>query len=136
MKILVTGAAGFIGSAITLNLHREGHEVVGLDSFSPYYSTELKLERKKELIESREIRFERLDLSNKELVDNFFATETFFNPSHVISWTSRCGFADSIKIAFAALLYSVLVGDTAKYADVTGSVNNVLPQRFTDGVFL
>lgn len=83
MKILVTGAAGFIGSAITLNLHKEGHEVMGLDSFSSYYSTDLKLARKKELIESRKIRFERLDLSNKELVDNFFATESFSTVIHL-----------------------------------------------------
>jgi UDP-glucuronate 4-epimerase len=38
VKILVTGAAGFIGSAIAHSLHVAGNDVTGLDSFSPYYS--------------------------------------------------------------------------------------------------
>ena len=42
MKILVTGAAGFIGSHTAERLHSLGHEVVGVDNFSPYYSLELK----------------------------------------------------------------------------------------------
>lgn len=42
MKILVTGAAGFIGSHTAERLFQMGHEVVGLDNFSPYYSEELK----------------------------------------------------------------------------------------------
>ena len=42
MKILVTGAAGFIGSHTTERLKHLGHEVVGVDNFSPYYSLELK----------------------------------------------------------------------------------------------
>jgi len=42
MKILLTGAAGFIGSHTAERLHEMGHEVVGLDNFSPYYSEELK----------------------------------------------------------------------------------------------
>lgn len=42
MHVLVTGAAGFIGSHLAERLTRDGHRVVGLDSFSPYYSVELK----------------------------------------------------------------------------------------------
>lgn len=42
MKILVTGAVGFIGSHTAERLKKLGHEVVGLDNFSPYYSEELK----------------------------------------------------------------------------------------------
>jgi len=42
MKILVTGAAGFIGSHTSERLHSLGHEVIGLDNFNPYYSLELK----------------------------------------------------------------------------------------------
>ncbi len=42
MKILVTGAVGFIGSHTAERLKQLGHEVIGLDNFSPYYSEELK----------------------------------------------------------------------------------------------
>lgn len=42
MKILVTGAVGFIGSHTAERLHDMGHEVIGLDNFNPYYSLELK----------------------------------------------------------------------------------------------
>ncbi|MDO6597653.1 NAD-dependent epimerase/dehydratase family protein [Oceanihabitans sp. 2_MG-2023] len=42
MKILITGAAGFIGSHTAERLHDLGHEVIGIDNFSPYYSLELK----------------------------------------------------------------------------------------------
>ncbi len=42
MKILVTGAAGFIGSHTAERLQSLGHEVIGVDNFSPYYSVELK----------------------------------------------------------------------------------------------
>ncbi len=42
MKILVTGAAGFIGSHTAERLKAIGHEVIGVDNFSPYYSLELK----------------------------------------------------------------------------------------------
>jgi nucleoside-diphosphate-sugar epimerase len=42
MKILVTGAAGFIGSHTAERLQRLGHDVIGLDNFSTYYATDLK----------------------------------------------------------------------------------------------
>ena len=42
MKALVTGAAGFIGSHTAERLKALGHEVIGVDNFSPYYSLELK----------------------------------------------------------------------------------------------
>ena len=49
MKVLVTGAAGFIGYHTCLALKRSGHEVVGLDSFNNYYDVNLKRSRQTEL---------------------------------------------------------------------------------------
>lgn len=45
MRILVTGAAGFIGLHLTDRLLRDGHDVTGLDNFNPYYSVQLKRDR-------------------------------------------------------------------------------------------
>ncbi|WP_289045939.1 NAD-dependent epimerase/dehydratase family protein [uncultured Olleya sp.] len=50
MKILVTGAAGFIGSHTCERLHDLGHEVVGLDNFNDYYSLKLKTLNEKALL--------------------------------------------------------------------------------------
>jgi UDP-glucuronate 4-epimerase len=74
---LVTGAAGFIGSAISVNLRRNGHEVFGVDSLSSYYSVDLKLLRKNELLDSLDIKFQVTDLSDKKQVKNLFSTNRF-----------------------------------------------------------
>ena len=49
MKVLVTGAAGFIGHHVTRRLVDQGHEVVGLDNLNRYYDVRLKLDRLREL---------------------------------------------------------------------------------------
>ncbi len=63
MKVLVTGAAGFIGMHLALRLKRDGAEVVGVDSFSPYYDVALKRARAKELA-AVGVRCETLDLAD------------------------------------------------------------------------
>jgi len=51
MRILVTGSAGFIGFHMARRLLDEGHEVVGLDGFTPYYDRNLKLRRHEILLQ-------------------------------------------------------------------------------------
>ena len=63
MKIVVTGAAGFIGSHLAETLARLGHTVVGIDSFTDYYAAELK-QVNAEDIEAAGVVLHRLDLAN------------------------------------------------------------------------
>lgn len=62
MRYLVTGAAGFIGSNLAARLAALGHDVVGIDSFNTYYSPELKLLRKKYLLDPYGINVHEFDL--------------------------------------------------------------------------
>lgn len=66
MKIVVTGAAGFIGSHWAEKLAREGHEVVGIDNFNDYYDPALK-ERNAAEVTAAGARIERLDLAEADL---------------------------------------------------------------------
>src|SRR5262245_3591934 len=63
MRVLVTGAAGFIGMHCAARLLARGDEVIGLDNLSPYYSVALKQARLARLESSRGFRFEALDLA-------------------------------------------------------------------------
>lgn len=62
MRYLVTGVAGFIGSNLAARLAASGHYVVGIDSFNDYYSPELKLLRKKNLLDPHGIKVHEFDL--------------------------------------------------------------------------
>ncbi|WP_152286923.1 NAD-dependent epimerase [Flavicella marina] len=71
MKILVTGAAGFIGFHLTKSLLRKGHKVVGLDNINDYYDVELKYERLTQLGVERSQAFDFLHTCDSVLDENF-----------------------------------------------------------------
>lgn len=68
MKILVTGAAGFIGSHTAERLKLMGHEVIGVDNFSPYYDLHLKQLNAKSLAEN-DIEVLKIDLRTDDLTE-------------------------------------------------------------------
>jgi len=90
-KILVTGAAGFIGFHLALRLIELGHVVIGLDNINDYYQVQLKLDRLKvlgikdvkdnKLIESdtykNKFKFIKLDLKDKDDLFDLFQKESF-----------------------------------------------------------
>ena len=83
MKVLVTGAAGFIGSTATLRLLARGDEVVGLDNLNDYYDVNLKLSRLQRLTSLPGFRFVKLDVADKEGMARLFETERFDRVIHL-----------------------------------------------------
>jgi UDP-glucuronate 4-epimerase len=83
MKILVTGAAGFIGAATALKLLERGYEVVGLDNLNEYYDVTLKEARLKRLTGHASFRFVRLDLADSTGVAALFEREKFPRVVHL-----------------------------------------------------
>lgn len=78
MKILVTGAAGFIGAFLCKHiLETTKDEVVGLDNLNDYYDKNLKEERLNMLSSFGNFRFIKADLSNKQVIENLFVEEKF-----------------------------------------------------------
>lgn len=77
MKILVTGAAGFVGSHLSSLLVSQGHEVHGIDNFSPYYSPELKRLRVTHLLDPLNVPLIPLDLVNRVELKKYFSDHAF-----------------------------------------------------------
>ncbi|MHC6225749.1 NAD-dependent epimerase [Pseudomonas sp. X10] len=95
MKILVTGAAGFIGAHTSLRLLRDGHQVLGLDNFNDYYDPALKHARL-DWIESQAGPFplHRLDLGDRDGIATLFARE---QPEVVVHLAAQAGVRYSLE---------------------------------------
>src|SRR5579862_1200629 len=82
MKVLVTGAAGFIGFHLSARLLARGDEVVGLDNLNDYYDVSLKQARL-ERLKHASFRFVKLDLGDESGVAALFARERFARVVHL-----------------------------------------------------
>src|ERR1700712_1340441 len=77
MKVLVTGAAGFIGMHVVQRLAARGDAVVGIDNLNDYYDPALKTARLGQMDGLPGFRFERLDIVDKPALDALFEREKF-----------------------------------------------------------
>lgn len=94
MKVLVTGAAGFIGYHVSKYLCNRGDDVVGIDNLNDYYAISLKEDRLKELKPLKNFRFIKLDISNRIEIAKLFNFENFDN---VINLAAQAGVRYSIE---------------------------------------
>jgi UDP-glucuronate 4-epimerase len=108
MKILVTGAAGFIGSHTTYRLLERGDTIVGLDNLNDYYDVSLKDARLARLTDKPGFSFARLDLADRAGVAALFEREQF---DRVIHLAAQAGVRYSLKNPYA-YVDSNLVGFT------------------------
>ena len=82
-KILVTGAAGFIGFSLTRSLLESGFYVIGLDNLNNYYSKKLKVDRIEILKKNKKFKFCKLDIRQKKKLDTFLKNEKIETVYHL-----------------------------------------------------
>jgi UDP-glucuronate 4-epimerase len=94
MKILVTGTAGFIGSAVAMQLLQRGDEILGIDNLSDYYDVTLKQARLQRLLGYDGFTDLRCDLEDREAIDQAFDT---FAPERVVHLAAQAGVRYSLE---------------------------------------
>ena len=94
MKVLVTGAAGFIGMHVCELLLARGDQVIGIDNLNDYYEVSLKEARLARLTPVANFRFEKLDVADRPGMASLFEHE---RPEYVIHLAAQAGVRYSLK---------------------------------------
>jgi UDP-glucuronate 4-epimerase len=97
-QILVTGAAGFIGFHLSKRLADEGYFVTGLDNLNEYYDVNLKKARLSILENLNSFEFQKIDLCNKEHIDDLFRERKF---NYVVNLAAQAGVRYSLQNPYA-----------------------------------
>jgi len=94
MKVLVTGAAGFIGNELAMHLCARGDDVIGVDNLNDYYDVSLKQARLKRLENEPNFCFIKLDIVNREAISELFAEGKF---DSVVNLAAQAGVRYSLE---------------------------------------
>jgi UDP-glucuronate 4-epimerase len=94
LKVLVTGAAGFIGSALSLRLLERGDTVIGIDNHNNYYDPDLKEARLTRQVSHTNYTHLRIDLADRKAMEECFAT---YKPQRVVNLAAQAGVRYSIE---------------------------------------
>ena len=122
-RILVTGAAGFIGFHLSKSLLGDGYEVLGIDNVNDYYDPNLKWARLDILKKYGNFKFERINIADRETLTAVF---TNFKPQKVVNLAAQAGVRYSITNPYA-YMDSNLVGflnilELCRHNDVEGLI--------------
>ena len=123
MKVLVTGGAGFIGSHLCERLLDDGHEVICLDNFDPYYDLEIKKDNIKECLKNHDYLFLDVNIMDKEKLLEVFTDNGI---EKVVHLAARAGVRASIE---NPLIYTSI--------NVDGTINLLeMARKFDVGKFI
>ena len=122
-RILVTGAAGFIGFHLSKSLLDDGIEVLGVDNVNDYYDPNLKLARLEQLKPYQNFTFNKVDIADRESITQSFIN---FKPNKVVNLAAQAGVRYSIENPYA-YLDSNLIGflniiELCRHNDVEGLI--------------
>ncbi len=109
MRYLVTGAAGFIGSAVSSALLDKGHDVSGIDNLNSYYDPALKEARLSRLTNRDGFNFQKLDICDRNAIESLFQDHVFDRVIHLA--------------AQAGVRYSISHPHTYTDSNITGTLN-------------
>jgi len=123
MKILITGAAGFIGYNLCKSLLEDDYEVFGIDNINDYYDPNLKLARLEQLKSYKNFKFEKVNIADRETITKSFQS---FKPNKVVNLAAQAGVRYSIKNPYA-YMNSNLIGflniiELCRHNDVKGLI--------------
>lgn len=128
MKILVTGAAGFIGFYVSRRLLAEGHSVVGIDNINDYYDVGLKHGRLEILNQQTEFHFIQMDIADREAVSRLFTDHDFDSVIHLAaqagvrySIDNPSAYVDSNLVGFGNMLEGVRAQQTPHFVYASSS---------------
>lgn len=94
MKVLVTGAAGFIGSTLVMRLLDRGDIVIGIDNHNDYYDPAIKEARLARFLDNPNYTHMRIDLADRKAIEHFFSAH---KPQRVVNLAAQAGVRYSIE---------------------------------------